>query len=179
MGCTNGKTFIDEFAKTATIEAEIEAEIEAASRAAQAKLKRAFETAWTVNLACNKIFAIPLSFMFCACFVAAAPMWYLVVVSEVNYLLPQATIIPVMALILLIFTSTAGDAYVDARDSLLRPDVSLGLAKHAGLNEAAVFAGALQRTTLGFKIVNVTVTTHRVLHVIGSMLVLGVYLMPK
>ena len=146
---------------------------------AHARVNDAFAAAWDINKGLNRIFALPLSAMFVGALLAGAALWYVIISSGFYNIVGLASMMTATPLVLLMVVATVGDAYVDARASLLRPDVSLGLAKHVGISEAAIFAAALQRTKLGFDIVHVTVTTHRVLHVIGSMLILGVYLMPK
>ncbi len=80
---------------------------------------------------------------------------------------------------MLMWVSSAGDAYWNARDKLLRPDISLGLMDAMGRKEAAVFARSLERTQLGFDIVSVTITTHKVLYVVFSLLIFAAYIIPK
>ena len=117
--------------------------------------------------------------MFVTSQIAGACLWYFIVSSGTYTLALLATMIPSMGMLLLMWVSRAGDTYIDARDSLLRPDVALGLAKAVGPMEQSVFSRHMERTQLGFALVNVTVTTNRVLYVVGTLMVLAVYLMPK
>ena len=65
------------------------------------------------------------------------------------------------------------------RSSTVEPDGKAQLLRVLGRDEAAVLAASLQRTQLGFALVNVIVTSQRVLYTIFSMVVVAVYLIPK
>ena len=146
---------------------------------ARTRINDAFETAWHINLATNEIFALPLSSIFVMSLLLGASLTYVMVSNELWNLVALAAMFPSMALVLLVFVSTAGDDYVNARLSLLRPDVTLKLAAAIGMGEHALFANSLRSTQLGFEIVNVNVYTQRVLYVLGTLLMLAVYVMPK
>ena len=146
---------------------------------ARTKINDAFETAWHINRATNEIFALPLSFIFVTSLLLGASITYAMITNELWNLVGLAVMFPSMAFILLVFVSTAGDDYVNARASLLRPDVTLRLAAAIGMGEQGLFANSLRTTVLGFEIVNVNVFTQRVLYVLGTLLMLGVYVMPK
>ncbi len=91
----------------------------------------------------------------------------------------MAVINTVLPIFMLMWASTVGDAYWNVRASLLRPDVSLSLLETIGRDEQVVFARALERTQMGLEIVNVTVTTNKVLYVIFSLLIFAAYIIPK
>ena len=80
---------------------------------------------------------------------------------------------------LLVWVSAPGDAFLHAQASLLRPDLSLGLVKALGPHNHAVFARSLRGTRLGFELVNVVVSSSRVLWVISSLAVMAIYVVPK
>ena len=146
---------------------------------AEAKVKRSFENAWEMSRRTNRIFAMPLSVIFLVFFGFAVMSGYFVIAEGETGPLGFMIVCGVTAVVILMWASTAGDAYLDARACLLRPYVVMGLVKAIGPAETAAFTRSLERTSLGLDIVNVTITTHKVLTVIGSMLILAVYLMPK
>ena len=122
--------------------------------------------------------ALPLSFIFVMCLSGATNMWYEAATGN-HKGVGFATMFTLIAIALLLWVSTIGDEYLNARASLLRPDTSMNLQKVLGRDQAQVFAMSLQRTQLGFDLVNVTVTSHRVLYVIFSLMVAALYMMPK
>ena len=85
----------------------------------------------------------------------------------------------VMAFVILVWTATVGDEWVTAKVSLLFPDVASGLIVAIGRDEQRGFAEAMAASQMGFDIVHVTLTSNRVLYVVFSMMVFGVYLIPK
>ena len=147
-------------------------------RAAQATIKRSFNDAWRMTRAANCIFALPLSVFFVVIVIRTGQWWYELIVSGSGSLLWTLgfTGVPVM---LLLWASTAGDEYLNARASLLRPDTSLSLLKVLGRDEAHVLAASLMRTQLGIDLCNVTVTSQKVLYVIFSLMVFATYMVPK
>ena len=127
----------------------------------------------------DRIFALPLSFLFLVLLMFAGMLWYMILVEKFHAVVGMASIVSVTMLFLLMWTSTVGDAYWYARATLLRPDISIGLLKAIGRDEQVVFARALERTQLGLDIVNVTVTTNKVLYVVFSLLIFAAYIIPK
>ena len=77
---------------------------------------------------------------FCGMLLAATCLWYMVIGNGLYGVVGLASMCTATPLVLLMVVATVGDAYVDARAALLRPDVSVRLAKNAGMNEAAIFA---------------------------------------
>ena len=152
-----------------------------AAVAALAKIKRSFDRAWRMTQATNNVFAVPLSTVFVMCLFAGVHISYqtFVVGEGGGGMTLWAIMLPAVDIALLLWVSTAGDAYLNARAALLRPDTSLALLRVLGRDEAAVLAASLQRTQLGFALVNVIVTSQRVLYTIFSMMVVAVYLIPK
>ena len=112
--------------------------------------------------ACNEIFAMPLSFIFVIFLSLSGQNWYEVIIEGESKGIIFASVCTVTTLLLLIFASQPGDAYWDARASLLRPDISMGLLQALGRDEQAVFMRSLERTQLGLDIVNVKITTNKV-----------------
>lgn len=152
---------------------------------AEARITHAFENAWNISSATNDLFAMPLSCIFLVFLSLAAIGWWMVfkfgtkgtVVFAIRPSAPVfAAVCTAISILLLMWASTAGDAWWHARDTLLRPDISLRLSKVIGHQEQKVFARSLERTQLGLDIVNVPVTTNKVLYVIFSLLIFAAYI---
>ena len=88
-------------------------------------------------------------------------------------------VIFLISIAILVWVSTPGDEFQHAQASLLRPDTSLGLMKALGPHGHAVFAQSLRGTRLGFELVNVVVSTSRVLYVVFSIAIMAIYVIPK
>ena len=131
---------------------------------AQKKIKQSFESAWRMVQATNHIFAMPLSYIFVMTLGAAAYFWYGALVENELKLIFWCVLMTLIPIALLLWVGSLGDAYLNARATLLRPDTSMNLLKVLGRDQAAVFAVSLQRTQLGFDLVNITVTSNRVLY---------------
>ena len=132
---------------------------------AQKKIKQSFESAWRMVQATNHIFAMPLSYIFVMTLGAAAYFWYgALVENELTRWIFWCVLMTLIPIALLLWVGSLGDAYLNARATLLRPDTSMNLLKVLGRDQAAVFAVSLQRTQLGFDLVNITVTSNRVLY---------------
>ena len=129
---------------------------------AQARVKRSFEKAWEMSLAVNRIFAMPLSVIFLVFFGFTVMGAYFVVIKGEHNMIGFVAICGGTSMAILMWASTAGDAFTMARQCLLRPDVCMGLLKAIGPVEQATFTRALERTSLGLDIVNVTITTQKV-----------------
>ena len=149
--------------------------------AARNTVKRSFEKIWDLTEAVNEIFALPLSVLFMMLLGGMVSLVYGMITEgdEEGWRKFFMIFITTFLLSMLMWVSSAGDAYWNARDKLLRPDISLGLMDAMGRKEAAVFARSLERTQLGFDIVSVTVTTHKVLYVVFSLLIFAAYIIPK
>ena len=149
------------------------------AQAAQAKVQHSFDKAWRMTQATNEIFALSLSFLFVMTIAGGVSMWIQVITEGKTHMILMASLVPCFGIAILVWVSTAGDAFVYAQASLLRPNIALGLHKALGRDEHVVFARSLKETQLGFELVNVVVTTNRVLYVVFSLMVLAVYVMPK
>ena len=70
----------------------------------------------------------------------------------------------------LFWCAVVGDEFQRVRSLLTHPDVLLGLKRHLGSVQEAQFmlARYVDRLDLGFTLINVTLTTHRVLSLLAS-----------
>ena len=127
----------------------------------------------------NDIVALPLSILFIAFLAFNVMAFYMIFVHDKTRLALMFSFGVATMLVLLMVAATVGDAYWAARATLLRPDLSLGLLEAIGRDEQIVFARSLRETQLGLDIVNVCVTTNKVLYVCFSLLIFSAYIIPK
>ena len=157
----------------------VEPSFASAQIAAQNTVKHSFEKIWDLSEAVNEIFQLPLSAMFVMLLTGIVGAWHEAITEGKEGSAGFGSFLLVIGVTMLFWVSTAGDAYWKARTKLLRPDISLGLATAIGREEAGIFARSLERTQLGFDIVSVTITTHKVLYVVFSLLIFAAYIIPK
>ena len=147
---------------------------------ALAKINASFNTAREIVTAMNDILDLPLSIIFVMGFVGGAQMWYFGFITEGESSAAIGGVLyPSMSIFLLVWTATVGDEFVNAKRNLLYPDTALGLQSVLGRDGQIAFTHAVEKTELGFALVHVTITGHRVLYVIFSLLLLVVYMIPK
>ena len=145
-----------------------------------AKVYRSFDRARNMVETTNAIFAVPLScFSVCLLLGGVGMTGYSYFVQDNDASLPFLFVMPVFLVSLLVFVATVGDEFLSARANLLYPDVAGGLLRAIGESEQKAFANALNTTQLGIKIVQVTITSQKVLYVVFSMVLFAVYIIPK
>ena len=104
---------------------------------------------------------------------------FIIYLGKASEHISWSLLIFLISIAILVWVSTPGDEFQHAQASLLRPDTSLGLMKALGPHGHAVFAQSLRGTRLGFELVNVVVSTSRVLYVVFSLAIMAIYVVPK
>ena len=106
-------------------------------------------------------------------------MWYFIITAGETGAIAGGIAFPMISVVLLVWVATVGDEWLATEEVVLYPNTASGLLKAVGREEQMAFTVAVDKTTLGFKLVHVTITSHRVLYVLFSMLILGAYMVPK
>ena len=140
----------------------------------RARFEDSVDVAHGVVETMNEILSGPITSFLAAMIIAECSLFYFASRSEgseAGIFVAPAVCIPFMIIWVLKWLSSVGDVYVKVISELMSPSIFLRLSvalerEIPGLSEAA--RHALDRSSMGFAVYNVTMTTEKVIYIVGS-----------